>query len=325
LEEAKPEMNKPGARGSMWQRLLMAALILASLGFIAVQVHRGWPELAHRTWSVSWPAAALSFAALFINFILVAWVWAVVFRALEKGKAVPIRHTFGILYAAQLGRYIPGKIWLVFGQIAIARSMGYSSATALTAGVVQNLCGLCAAALILAVSSLGSGKSLWIAAAGAGTAVAIFAGLVFAPARVEAWVNRIQLRRNRGPVRITLDHITIAKTTGLMILAWFVHCAAFVFLIASITPVSAKAAFQLAMDYNLAYHFSLLFIIVPGGIGVREGTLTALMTGVLGSAAAALVSILQRFWYLAGEIVSFLIALVLTRGFVSLDSFRKRT
>jgi uncharacterized membrane protein YbhN (UPF0104 family) len=293
------------------KQLTSAALIVVSLGFVAAQIVKGWPQLMAQQWRLSWPAAAGSFALLFVNFALAAWAWAFVFR--DLGERVRFRETFAVIFYAQLGRYIPGKIWLILGQVYMAERLGYRRSSALTASVVQFLCGECGALVALAVAALGAGYGAWVAVLAAALAVAAAAALLVAPAWFEVRLNRWRARRGSEPVRLVISRPTMFAEFAIMTVSWLVHCLAFVLLAAAVAPLDAKLGFQLAFAYNFAYHVSFYVLFLPGGIGVREGALTALLAPAFGPALAGVIALLQRFWYLLGEAVSFLIALAIIR------------
>jgi uncharacterized membrane protein YbhN (UPF0104 family) len=144
--------------------------------------------------------------------------------------------------------------------------------------------------------------------------------LLAAPSWVEWGIARLRARWGLPAVEIAVHRSATAKFIGLAIVAWIVHCTAFVALAASLASFDLPTASRLAFAYNLAYHVAFFVFIVPGGIGVREGTLTALIAPALGSAAAGVLALVQRFWYMAAELLSFLVALALLRWLAPANS-----
>lgn len=69
---------------------------------------------------------------------------------------------------------------------------------------------------------------------------------------------------------------------------------------------------NLAFVFPISVVYGVLAIFMPGGIGVREGIITAylVMSGVELELAAT-ISVLSRIWFVLGEIFIFLLALVL--------------
>ncbi len=290
-------------------------LVAVCLGFVAHRVAAGWPDLAEREWSLSPGLAGASLALLLFHYLFGAWAWQAVFRSL--GERTSFANTFAILYTAQIGKYIPGKIWMILGQVYLAEKLGHRKASALTAGVLQNLCGTSAALFIVGGSLIFLEKQPLVAATCLVIAHALILLLLIAPARVENLVNRFRRRRDLEPVRIAAGRAATQKVFLFMTLAWMFHCAAFAFLVASVTKVGADAFFELSFAYALSYIVAFYTIIVPGGLGVREGGITALLSPLLGQAPAGLIALLQRAWSLLGELLVFVPALLIAKKAVT--------
>ena len=311
MKSQKPPAGRKSVKKWL-RRLATIALVLVSLAFMVLQIARGLPEFSELSWTFSWPALAGSFVLLFVNFFLVAWGWEAVFR--DLGERATIRQTFAIIYAAQLGRYIPGKIWIFLGQFHIAGQMGFRKSSALTAGIVQNLCGNIGAFIVFGFTVFGARYPSWMAWAAFGVAAAAAGFLLIAPAHLEGWINRWRARRGSDPVRFVVSRRTVLKVLGIMTLAWAEHCLAFALLVSAMTAVDLRTGFELGLAYNVAYHVAFYVLIVPGGLGVREGTITALLSSTIGAFMAGTIALVQRFWFLAGELLAFALSMAILRG-----------
>jgi len=133
-------------------------------------------------------------------------------------------------------------------------------------------------------------------------------GLVALPSPIEGALNRWRTRRGGEPVSLAVSRTATFKVVGLLILAWVAHCVAFVLLARAVTALSVATAFDLAFAYNFAYLVGFYVLLAPGGIGVREGTLTALISGVVGGGVAGVLALLQRAWYIIAEVAAFGVA-----------------
>ncbi len=72
----------------------------------------------------------------------------------------------------------------------------------------------------------------------------------------------------------------------------------------TVNPVSAIASFSAATTLGI------VTVITPGGVGVREGALSALLvTQEFTWATATAAALAARLWFIAGETCVFLIAL----------------
>ncbi|MFC2114325.1 hypothetical protein ACFLRI_03150, partial [Bacteroidota bacterium] len=94
------------------------------------------------------------------------------------------------------------------------------------------------------------------------------------------------------------------------ICTWSLWGMGFYFLSSSISPTF----FPNFLAFPLASTAGMLAIIIPGGLGVREGILTYALhqSGMLLEIAGS-ISILARLWFISGELFVFIVALILKR------------
>lgn len=305
----------PGAAtgaSSPWPRRLAraaaAALIVACFVYVFESMGRQWPAVRDGLRHIDWSGLAAAFALALVNFLLVSAAWSIAMR--DRGERVEIAHAFAIVYSAQMARYVPGKLWMVFGQVYAARALGCSEKSTLTAGVMQWFGGACGSFFVFGISSLASGRYPVAGWAAFIAGVASSAVLVAAPTRLESLVNRYRQSKGKSPVSLTISPRAALAIIAVMTLAWAEHCLAFVVLSRAIAPFSTRSGFELALIYNLAYHLAFYAIIVPGGLGIREGTVTAMATSVIGAGPAALVALMQRFCFTIAELAAFTISML---------------
>jgi uncharacterized membrane protein YbhN (UPF0104 family) len=125
--------------------------------------------------------------------------------------------------------------------------------------------------------------------------------------------DRLLTKILRKQVRV--PRLPPSKVTRAMIwylISWGTWSVAFWFLAASLVngPLPVNIAFAFALGGSIG----ILSIFAPGGLGVREGILTAYLT-LAGIAVqdATTIAVASRLWFLAGEIFIFFTALLLDR------------
>lgn len=226
------------------------------------------------------------------------YLWGRIVRGLG-GPALPATASVRLFMVANLGRYVPGKVWQIAGLVALARSRGVPGSTATAAAILGQGIGL-ASATVIGVTSLWSvaGETAWRWALPVlligGTALAL-APPVF-HAAVGAW---FRLARTEEPEGLEPRHAAVWLLIGLG--TWILYGGAFWLLVESmghgVAPLATASAFAAA--YVLGY----VMVFAPAGIGVREGFLVALMAPQLGVGAAGAIAVIARLWTTIIEVV----------------------
>lgn len=270
--------------------------------FIVSRVGLGLDELGSLDVG-AWRPHALPLLAsavvLGLGYFMSAGIWA---RIVEDvgGPKLPARVSVPVFMVANLGRYVPGKVWQIAGLAALARRHGVPVTVATGAAVVGQGVALVAASAIgsLALFASPDPYPFW----GAVTVGAIVAGLalVSVPAVYRqvlgAW---FRLARAERPTSLTPARTSL--WLGLYLVNWAVYAGAFVLLAASFGADGPVLAMGSA--FAAAYVLGYVMIFAPAGLGPREGFLIVFLTPHVGAGAAAMVAVAARLWTTGVEVV----------------------
>jgi len=253
-------------------------------------------ELA--AWNVRWGVLAASCGALLLGYFANAYLWGRIVSDLG-GPPIPPTVSVRLFMIANLGRYVPGKVWQIAGLVALARQRGVSGSTATAAAILGQGIGLASATLI----GLGS---IWVVADGASwrwilpVVVLGSVALGLLPpvfhAVVGAW-----FRVAKGAQPDGLAPARAAAWLAMGLGTWIVYALAFWALVeglgleVSILPTASAFA--------AAYVLGYVMVFAPAGIGVREGFLVALMAPQLGAGIAGAIAVVARLWTTVIEVV----------------------
>ena len=175
----------------------------------------------------------------------------------------------GIFFQAQLGKYIPGSVWQYAGRAAVARTYGIP-VRAVGISLAIEFAGSAIAAGSMAAFLLG-----W------------WGGFVLAAVAVLLVAGR-NLTRSRLPAFATV------RATFLYLPAWLVLSASFWFCAHGLVAAPASDLALYMGAFAVAWLAGLLAIYAPGGLGVREAVLVALLSGRIGAADALVVAAASR-------------------------------
>ena len=258
------------------------------MAFVARSIARNWTEFRSLhvalTVTPAWIAAsALTVLATYImqieswRRILAGWHQRLPFAAAARTWSL-----------ANLGRYVPGKVWSVAGLVVLAQRAGVSPGPAAASAFVIQAVTLGSGVAVVAAAAPHSAPPLRLAAA-ALVAVATIGALVWRP--TAAWLGRLV---NAAPPLEPLALSAVFASTLLTVVSWWTYGAAFWMLARGLVAGAALPLTGAVAAFTLGYILGLLALFAPGGVGVREVVLIGLLAPFLGAGGAVAVSVASR-------------------------------
>jgi glycosyltransferase 2 family protein len=282
----------PRARLLGLLRLAVALVILAAVGWA---VAGNWSAVSQDLGRVdAWSLVVATLLAI-IGPVLTMLGWRILLA--DLGSPLHVAPAAGIFFVGQLGKYLPGSVWSVLAQAEMGVRLHVPRRRSAVVGLIGIglsvltgvLVGLPAVPLLLRSGS--SGGSAWLLLAAPLLLVACWPPLLN---RLIALGLRV-LRRE--PLEHELSARAILSTGGLVVLAWLafgVHVWVLARSVGGAAATGRDLTTASLAGYALAASLGMLAVMVPAGVGVRDGLL-ALMLGVsLPSSAAAATVLLSR-------------------------------
>jgi len=223
------------------------------------------------------------------------------------------------MYLAQLGRYIPGKIWQVVGMVGLARQLGVPAPISLASFALGQIYFLPAAFIIIPFLLGDPVKFASLKAIGdlfyfiCGAIVAVFLILFFMPGGLNKALNFILKILKKESVNYSPSFFNRASIFLLYLLSWILMGFSFRFFINAVSPeIDISYAFA-AGTYIASYVIGYLSFIAPGGLGVREAVMAGILQAIMPFPSATLIALANRFWITLAEAVISLLALLTYR------------
>jgi len=304
-----------GVKKIAW-RVLQVLVIGLIIYYIGLQLIKHWQEVKTYDWQINVWYLAAALLSVTVTFFIFSSVWRMIVLSLDK--RVSLAKSFKIAYLANLGRYIPGKIWQMFGMIYLAKKEGVTEEEAVTSfGLTQIFAipsGLLSGLVFLALSPGVLARYSEIPFLTTGVII-VAAGIfltslivVFFPRLTESIFNRVLTLIRRQPIRLRMNKSLAAAIYGGYFLAWSMYGFSFWIFLKGITLESA-ALLPMAGIFIIAYQVGYLFLLAPGGVGPREAMMTVMLAPFFGPGVPAAIAVAARIWLIAAETVSALIAL----------------
>jgi uncharacterized membrane protein YbhN (UPF0104 family) len=130
--------------------LLKIALTAVVVFFVYRQVAGHWDEIKSYQWQVDWVMFLLSVLLGLGTFVVMASNWQRLIAGF--GHQVPLRKSFRIFYLADLGRYIPGKIWPLLGILYLTKKEGIPPERATASFVLVQMFAIPASLLVFVIA-----------------------------------------------------------------------------------------------------------------------------------------------------------------------------
>jgi hypothetical protein len=263
-------------------RIAAVVFVVAALVFLARGVITAWHDTDGH--SVPGGAALVGAGVLAAAGLLAGTAAWVALLGPGRGR----EHSSGFL-VAQLGKYVPGGIWQIMGQVGFARSAGVSFARATT--------GFAA----LAVTQLVAGATLTVGLALTWTSAAPVLRLALAcgAASIVLLDRRWMVWAVKRVPRASAAHADQVPDQRRIVLAWIGSLAAIAAL--SVGYALLLGGVERVDDYALvvfaqaaAWTAGFLAVPIPSGVGVREVVLVAVLGSVYPSSVIIATSVYLR-------------------------------
>lgn len=248
-------------------RLLAQLLLVAAIVFLVLRVRSLWHGSHIELAEVEWLALAGSLVVGTAGTAAGALIWLAILDAL--GVRAQFRWT-AVFFQAQLGKYIPGSVWQYAGRAAVARSHGIPVRPVGVSMPVEFV------SSGIAAGSMAAFLLGWWGAAVVG-AVAVCLVVLERPVR------------SRRPAAFAA-----ARAALLYVPAWLLLSGSFWLCARGLVAIPAHDLPYYMGAFAVAWLAGLLAIYAPGGLGVREAVLVALISSRLAAADALVIAAASR-------------------------------
>ncbi len=290
--------------------LLIAALIFY---FMFKRIAYGWEGIAPHITSVNWFLMIVGVLVIEAGLMMAVPVWMYLASKLYNIH-VPIRSALAIVFLPQASKYIPGKIWFLFGTVYMAKKLNIDSQAALTVLIILQLVHLVGAFSFGALIILLTGATIlpaWVFAVFAVLCIVImFPGVIH---KIIGWGIRFGKKDTKVDIKIpVLKPGYIIIPLLLNICLWFLIGAGTLIAASSFIPdVKIGHLFTMSGTFSIAYAVGYISMITPAGLGVREGVFAAMLSPLYGETTASVIAIGARIWLTIAEFLQVVIAVAL--------------
>jgi hypothetical protein len=278
-------------------------IVLAIFVLLGKMIWSNWNQVKDTPFVLQPFPLVLSSLIFAFSYFIQIWAWYLI--TLKLKIALSPSETLKTWFYSQLGKYLPGKIWLLLGRIYYYQSRGKSKKSVsvalyfemVTVIIAGGIIFLAALVLFRETRSFYSGKQLlWLVP---------FFIVAFASAHprvLQKIMNSVLILFRREPISLSVSYGDILWIVIVCIVAWVIGGIGFYLFVDSIYPVAPQYILFLTGALAISSTLGLIVIFAPSGLGVREGVLVYLLSFMMATPTAVIISILTRIWMTLIEI-----------------------
>lgn len=290
-----------------WQKYIQLALVLFPVLYLVSWLYRNWQGLARYDWEFDYSSLAISVFPFVISVCLGALGWGKVLRALEPD--VNWSTTTDIWMFSLLGKYLPaGTAWYVAGRMVLCDRYTIKKRHASVSILLEFVLVAISCSVVFLISlPFWQGDRPVVGIESIVLGVVLLGLFILYPPVLERIINLLTRMVRRGSIRLQLRYRDTLSMLVPYLAFWLSLGTAFYFLCDSVqpTPVSFLRLVVLSGAFAASWLVGFLAVFAPNGLGVREATLTLLLSFHMPMPVAVVVSLLSRAWSAIGELLTF--------------------
>jgi uncharacterized membrane protein YbhN (UPF0104 family) len=282
------------------KRLIAAAVLAASALFLGYNLYRNWQDLKGYHWEFHYPYLLLAVFALIVTFVSNIAGWVLIIERLGGPRS--FRKNAEIYCLAAHGKRLPGLFWYVAGRGYLYEREGIPVSVTVQASlwemVFQMLAGLTLYMVFWPLyqeTNYGFLNYVLLAA------IPLLL-LTFSPSVFRRVLQRVGRDQSEAKV-IQLEWRDKLLWFFVYLAGWLTGGSILYFLAKSVSSVSLALLPACWGFVALSGVVSVVSFFLPGGAGVREISLSLLLSSYIPLYVAIALALLFRVWILLGETI----------------------
>lgn len=290
------------------KKILPIIVVAVIFYFLGKNLVENWSSIPFDELHFNIFLLVISFLCLIPHFLSYAKSWQGVMSAL--GKPISFSQSFWMIATTQIAKYLPGRVWYMVGRIYVGKKEKLDSQSLAVSMILETCLLIISVGSIFLIAAIIAGNYDFITLSV--YSIPLVIALVLLIPRILKWVINFGLKVIKKPqVNLELTYLMNIKLSFWFFILWFAQIIGFYFLINAIYYVPFSKIPNLAVAYALSWLIGFIVILTPGGLGVREGTMTFFLSSILPTPLAIAISFIARVWITVFEIIVFFVGLLI--------------
>ncbi len=298
---------RPGARSVL--RVLTSVVFMAAvIYFMGRVLSSNWSQIREYDWQFRLPLLAAATLSLLGSFVLDIAIWR--YAITRMGEHITLPHALRLYFAAGLAKYIPGTVWQFVGWFYLAQREGISKIVAGTSIVLCQALSALAGALLAIAAFAAYGSEDVVRQLVPILLILPVALLVLQPRFIGTLLNWGLVRLGRRPINLNLSFRDLTAVFIFYLFSYVLWGLSLFLFTNALASLSWRSFAPFLGVFPAAYALGLIAPFAPAGLGVREGTLTVLLSFFVPLPIATVIALLTRPWIMLIEIIGAALALL---------------
>jgi uncharacterized membrane protein YbhN (UPF0104 family) len=283
--------------------ILQWTIVAVIFIFLGKMVWENWSQIKEATFTLRTLPFILSTLIFAFSYFIQIWAWYLI--TLKLGIAISFRETLESWFYSQLGKYLPGKVWLLLSRFYFYESKGKSKKAISIALYLETVSIIVAAGLMFlaALIFFKEARPFYTGRQSMWPILLFLSGFISLHPRVlQKILNGVLIRFKREPISLSISYSNILWILLVCIISWTVGGVGFYFFVASVYPTAPQYILFLTGALAISSTLGLIAVFAPSGLGVREGVLVYLLSFMMATPVAVVISIVTRIWMTLIEI-----------------------
>jgi len=292
------------------KKFLSTLIILVIFVFLVRGFIINWAKIPFNDLHFNIVFLLISYLFLVVRFIIYAKSWQKIMHVL--GSLISYPQSFWMISTTQIAKYLPGGIWYTVGRVYIGKKEKISGKSLTLSMVLETCLLLISSIVIFLFTTIVIGNynifNLLIY-----LTLLISSIIILQPHVLSCLINFFLRIFKKPEIRLDISYLQMLKLLIYFFCLWLTPIIGFYFLINSIYPIAISKIFNLAAAFMLSWITGFIVLFAPGGLGVREGMMTLLLSPILPTSLAIAISFIARIWITLFEIVIFFVGLLVKK------------
>lgn len=288
------------------KRMIYIAVGVIVCAFLGIEVSKYWSQLDITQLEINYYHLIFVSLMLLSYYVINSFIWVKILNGC--GEDVDWKKGLIIHNYSQAAKYLPGGMWNVLGRVYLCTSQGMNIARVTTSIFLEILLNMIAGFIIIVLTGY------TVLSLNAYVVVAMIALILiwfYKPELVIKPALALYKKWKKEEVSLNVSRKQLIRWTLYFVAAWLFYSITFYLFITIILNIKVNYVFSIGV---LIFSWIVGFISpIPGGLGVREGSMTALLSIQLPYADALLISLFSRFWLIAVEVVLYVTVFIFAR------------